>query len=110
MIYIASPYSDPDPKVRARRFDAAVRHAGAVMRGGAVAFSPIVHGHPISERVGLPRTWEFWEKQCVEMLRYADSLHVLKIPGWDKSKGVRAEITLAKALNIPIYAVDFLNY
>lgn len=110
MIYIASPYSDPDQSVRARRFDAAVRHAGAVMRTGAVAFSPIVHGHPISERVGLPRDWDFWEKQCVEMLRYASAVHVLKIPGWNKSKWVRAEITLATSLHLPIRAVDFPNY
>jgi hypothetical protein len=53
MIYLASPYSHPDPAVREARFREACRAAAKLMRLGQPAFSPIVHGHPIAV-YGLP--------------------------------------------------------
>jgi len=106
MIYLASPYSDPNPAVMQQRFDAVCRYAGHLMLQGKVVYSPIAHCHPIAERVNLPRTWDFWEKFDRGMLKRADELVVLKLPGWDTSKGVAAETSIAHDLDLHISYVD----
>ena len=102
MIYIASPYTHADPAVMEQRFDAACRAAGELMRQGHVVFSPIAHTHPIAVRCELPRGWDFWERFDREFIRAAEKVVVLKLPGWEESNGVAAEIKLAEAAGIPV--------
>jgi len=97
MVYLASPYSHPDPLVRATRFDAACRATAKLIRTGRAVFSPIVHGHPLV-RFGLPTDWKFWQRFDAEHLRRCDEVLVLQIDGWRESEGVRAEIELATAM------------
>jgi Domain of unknown function (DUF1937) len=47
MIYLASPYSHPDPVVREARFDAACRATVDLIRTGQPVFAPVVMGHPL---------------------------------------------------------------
>lgn len=102
-IYLASPYSHPDPEVRERRFEAACRAAGRLMLKGKVVFSPVAHSHPI-ERIGLDRRYgqDFWLRQDIPFLRGAAELCVLKLPGWEQSIGVEAEIQYARLHRIPV--------
>ena len=44
MIYLASPYSHPDPLVRQARFDAACHAAAGPIQAGHAVVAPIVHG------------------------------------------------------------------
>jgi Domain of unknown function (DUF1937) len=97
MIYLASPYSHPDPLVREARFDAACRATAALIGAGQVVFSPIVHGHPLV-RFGMPTDWSFWQRFDVEYLRRCDEVVVLQIEGWRESGGGRAEIEVARGL------------
>jgi hypothetical protein len=97
MIYLASPYSHPDPLVRQARFDAACLAVSRLIHAGQSVFSPIVHGHP-QVRFGLPTEWAFWQRFDQEYLRRCDEVLVLQIEGWRESVGVRAEIALASAL------------
>jgi len=101
MIYLASPYSHPDPQVRQARYEAVCRAAAALMREGHAVFSPIAHSHGIA-RYGLPLNWEFWERYDLEMLATCEELWVLKLDGWQQSRGVNAEIAAAKTLGKPI--------
>jgi nucleoside 2-deoxyribosyltransferase len=100
MIYLASPYSDPDPAVMEQRFDAVCRKAGKLMNAGFVVYSPIAHCHPIAMRVGLPRDWAFWQKFDRVMIRAATDFYVLRLPGWETSKGVAAERKIAEAMGL----------
>lgn len=97
MIYLASPYSSPDPAVREQRFRAACQATVALVRAGAVVFSPVVHGHPLAEH-GLPTGPAFWLRIDGEFLERCDEVVVLKLDGWEESVGVQAEITLAVEL------------
>ena len=101
MIYLASPYSHPDPKVREARWREACRTAAFLMKGGQFVFSPIAHTHPIAE-FGLPGGWEFWERFDREMLSACDELQVLMLDGWRESKGVSAEIRIAQELGLAV--------
>jgi len=89
-----------------QRFDAVCRRAGAMMNAGIVVYSPIAHCHPIAVRVGLPRDWNFWHTFDREMLKGASEFWILRLPGWDKSKGVAAEREIAESLGLPVVEVD----
>lgn len=105
MIYLASPYSHPDPWVRELRFVAASRAAAELIRQGQVVFSPIVHSHPIA-RWGLPLDWGFWERFDRKFLEVCDAVVVLMLPEWEDSQGVQAEIAAARALGKPVTFLD----
>ena len=102
MIYLATPYTHPDRAVRLARFRAVNKAASLLMQQGHYVFSPISHSHPIAEEGGLPTSWEFWEKYDIEVLKMCSQVIVLMIDGWKESKGVDAEIEIAKSLGIGI--------
>ncbi len=105
LIYLATPYSSPNPYVRLKRFMHVNRFAAELMREGKHVFSPISHTHPIAEQCALPTDWEFWRKYDEVMLSRCQSLVVLKVEGWETSKGVRAEMKIAKRMGLPIHMV-----
>lgn len=92
MIYVASPYSDPNPLVREQRYLLACRFVAHHQRQGTPVFSPIVHSHPLVELCGLPpNDWEFWRKIADAYLKVANTLWIVKLPGWRESVGVTYE-------------------
>jgi len=101
MIYLASPYSHPDPAVRAERYRAACRATAALLLAGQPVFSPIAHGHPLVE-YGLPADWTFWQRYDRELLARCDEVVVLVLAGWRESVGVREEIRIARELGKPV--------
>jgi len=97
MIYLASPYSHPDPAVRDQRYLAACRATVSLLLAGKSVFSPIVHGHPLMQ-LGLSGDWQFWKRHDQWHISMCDEVLVLAIPGWDESEGVQAEIEFAQRL------------
>ncbi len=104
--YLASPYTHVERSVRCERFDAVCRAAAKMMRAGEVVFSPIAHSHPIDLADPLPQTTEFWMAMDLPLLKHANKLKVLCIPGWALSKGVAKEIEAAKEWGIPVEYID----
>lgn len=105
MIHLASPYSHPSALVRRERFEAACRAAAALLRAGIPVFSPIAHSHPIAQH-GLPGSWDFWRAVDCEYLRRCDALVLLRLPGWERSVGVHAEVAAARQWGMPIIELD----
>jgi nucleoside 2-deoxyribosyltransferase len=91
LIYLASPYSHPDPAVRQIRYEVACEAAAYLMRRGLMVFSPIVHSHPIAQ-YGLPKDYAFWRQYDEALMDACWGIVVLMIDGWRESKGVTAEI------------------
>lgn len=107
MIYLASPYSHIKPSVVETRFETVCRAAGRLMMDGHIIFSPIAHTHPIAKLGKLPSHWEFWRMYDEVMLDACDELWVLKMPGWDESRGVAGEIAYIKqSTEKPIKYID----
>lgn len=103
-IYLASPYSHPDSRVRACRYWEILNHAADIMATGRSVYSPIVHGHNVAELLhdDLLLDHEFWLKQCTPMLEAAAELWVMQLDGWAISKGIAKEIQIARSREIPI--------
>ena len=107
MIYLASPYSHEDPAVEAARFDAVCKVTGLLLLQEYCVVSPIAHSHPIYERV--PETggaWEAWVELDHALIDASEQVWVLMLDGWDRSRGVAAEVTYANEQGKPVRFVS----
>lgn len=102
--YLASPYSHTDPEVRQARFETVCKVALELMKKGEAIFCPIAHSHPI-DVLGEQGDHDFWMKQDIPILRHAAKMKVLKLEGWEKSRGIKQEIETAEKLFIPVYYI-----
>lgn len=105
-IYIASPYSHEDKDVRDRRVRQASRYAAILFERGLACYSPIAHWAPIADMFELGHGIDKFWKQDEALLANARCLHVLQLPGWDVSVGVKTEIDYAKDNGIPIIHIE----
>lgn len=101
-VYLASPYTHPDPLVREERYIRTAATLATLLRNRVWTYSPIVHCHELAKTWGLPHDAKFWFDYDMAMLAKADSLSVLMLDGWHKSVGVKGEMAAAKALGLPI--------
>jgi hypothetical protein len=108
LIYLASPYTHPDKAVRETRYYEACRCAAWLMLNGyGQVFSPISHSHGIYQadtRTG--QSYEHWVELDELMIGVADCLMVLRINGWEESKGVNREVEVARRLGKPVGHIE----
>lgn len=106
LTYLACPYTCKTAKLRRERFLLATQACKHLMvTEGLNVFSPITHSHPLYE-IGMRGDWDFWKKIDTEYLRLSAKVVVLMLAGWLESKGVTAEIKLAKEMGIPVEYLD----
>lgn len=105
MIYFASPYSSPDPKVAQLRHDLVQEAMAHFMEQGTYIYSPIVLCHNTALKYALPTDAKYWEAYNNNTIRRCDEMWVFMIDGWEQSIGVTAEIEFAKLISIPIYYI-----
>ncbi len=72
------------------------------MAGGVHLYAPIPHTHPIAEAGDLPKGWDYWGAYDRAILSCCNKIIVLKLDGWQESKGVQAEIAIAAEQGITI--------
>ena len=102
MIYLASPYSHPDPEVRHHRYAVASAHTAKRLKQKKVMFSPIVYGHHMAMIHGLPKDAAWWMDFNMSFLAVCSGIEVLTMSGWRESKGVKIEIEVATEIGLPI--------
>uniref|UniRef100_A0A6M3K292 DUF1937 domain-containing protein n=1 Tax=viral metagenome TaxID=1070528 RepID=A0A6M3K292_9ZZZZ len=109
-IYLAAPYSHHDFAIREWRVDQTNRKAAELMIAGYQVFSPLSHSHPISKYCTVdPCDQKFWLRQDLWILDICDEVHVLCLPGWKESKGIRIEIEHAVTNKIKVIYHDNSN-
>jgi nucleoside 2-deoxyribosyltransferase len=91
VIYLASPYSHADERIKESRHKQVCLAAARLIAQGAVVFSPVAYSHPIASYSEAPGDWVTWEKQCLALLDRCDLMLVLMLDGWRESTGIRAE-------------------
>lgn len=107
LLYLACPYSHPDPSVREYRYCTANRVAAQLMKAGIVVFSPLSHSVPISRHIpAVEMDHRFWMNQDLPLLCQCDEVLVLYLEGCRQSLGVRAEIFEALAHEKPITLIE----
>lgn len=105
-IYLGSPYTKYAEGLNAAAADVAAA-AGKLMARGFCIYSPIAHGHFVTDHcAALPLDWSFWKKQCQPMIDAASSMIVLTLPGWEESVGLNYEIACFLTAGKPVVYLD----
>lgn len=108
--YLVIPYTDKDKEIENFRALMSDFIFSELSKEGRVVIAPISMGHGPARRFGLPTDWKFWAKVDSEILKVCDRILIVKLPGWQDSVGVSAEIKLAKELEKEIIFIDPTNY
>lgn len=103
MIYLASPYSHPNPRVREDRAYQAGCFAALLRRRDIPVFAPIPFWHHLAIEHNLPKDAASWWRYNRTFLAHCSDLYVLKLEGWSVSQGVMMEIDFATDLYMPTH-------
>lgn len=113
LIYLASPYSHVDPKVRKERFKQVSDVTVNLIKAGLFVYAPIAAWHTLAESYDLPVEFDYWQKFDELIVSRSNRVLVLTLNGWEQSKGVQAEIAFAKSQGIPTFYITYeqgMNY
>lgn len=102
MIYIASPYSSVEKHQMVRNYTEVSILVSKLVKAGIPAISPITYGHTLLEFEDMPVDFGFWNEFCISILSKSDIMMVYMLPGWERSKGVKAEIDFCEKNNIKV--------
>lgn len=102
-IYLASPYTSDDPYITERRFVHAREAVAHLTRQQLTVYSPVVHFHDLAKHYVMPTHFDFWKQHNCNMIRHANVLGILALPGWEESVGVEWERDFANYCNIPSF-------
>jgi hypothetical protein len=97
LVYLASPYTHRDADVMHMRYLQALAVARCWVRLGVPVYTPVVYGHTVG--IG---DWDYWMRHCIQVLKKCRVLVVLRLNGWDTSRGVQDELAEATRRSIPI--------
>jgi len=110
LIYLATPYSHDDPRVRTYRFDVASRVAAHLVKNQVLVYSPITIGHVLwMYENELPTDEKFWREYNYRMMLSCNELWILQLEGWHKSKGVKEEIRMANELELRVRYIPIVE-
>jgi hypothetical protein len=101
-IYLASPYTDPSVEIMHERFTTMLSLCSDIALARIPHYSPIVHWHPVAERYDMPRDVEFWWDHNVPFMLGCAAAWFIRLPGWDKSLGMRREEKYLREAHKPI--------
>lgn len=109
MIYLASPYTHPDPFVREMRYVSTMKVlVEQYLLKARWAYSPIVHCHELAKIGDLPKDGSFWKQYDFHMLELAEELHILRLDGWTSSEGIKNELTHFMVFHKPGRRVEYI--
>ena len=91
MIYLSSPYTHSDPWEVQRRVLATKQALAHLLEKGEFVYSPIVMCHAVANIHSLPTDHTFWLRFDFHMIEKCDEFAILRIDGWEKSRGMQAE-------------------
>jgi hypothetical protein len=109
LFYLGSSYRN-HPGGLDEAFKMAARAVGYLWQRDVKVFSPIAHGHPVSEICGIDKTdHDFWMNIDRDFMERADGLIVLLSPCWVKSRGLAEEIAFFRESCLPIYGMEYVE-
>jgi hypothetical protein len=105
IIYLAAPYTHPDPAVRLWRYEMVTAAAAALAAQGLVVFSPLTMTHPMDLLLadnGETLGSDYWITFDTSFMGICSEMRVLQLDGWSESSGIQRELAFFKARNRPV--------
>lgn len=109
IVYIAGPYTNPDPDQVKRNVTLATKAALDMAEKHIGFLSPIRNSAHFNSMLGVNDPgYEFWISMTLALLVGCDAIFFC--PGWESSHGAKGEYEYAQKLGLPIFDdIDQLN-
>ena len=110
ILYLAGPYTHPDPEVREARYHIITSVAAEIVARGRIVFSPLTMTHPIDKLLSKNTETlgsDYWVRFDESFMEFCSEMAVLMLNGWDKSSGVAREIKYFRERGRPIYYLKY---
>lgn len=105
--YLATPYSKY-PAGLEFAFSHACNVAGRLLAEGVHVYSPIAHTHPVAQYGGLdPFCHDTFLPLDKKIMEHAHGCLVIKMPGWESSKGILWEVEYFEKAGRPIELLEW---
>lgn len=111
VVFLGGPYWHEDPEVRSWRAVQYSKAVAAIVTGpsgeSTMVYSPVAYGHAIDgyfDDRGVSES--YWRRHGIAMLRRSDQLWILKLEGWEESRGLEAELDVARRSNMEITYIE----
>src|SRR6185437_7169107 len=92
LIYLACPFRHKDLAIQRKRVLAASYVAAQLSLQNHHVFSPLTHNVPLIDLIQDAIAGEHWMQFDLAILAACKQLIVLKMEGWEASKGVQREL------------------
>jgi hypothetical protein len=110
ILYLAGPYSHPDPDIREGRYRRITAVAAQLISRGRIVYSPLTMTHPIDKLLaGHTETLgsEYWVNFDESFMEFCSDIAVVMIDGWDKSSGVAREVKFFSDRGRPVHYIRY---
>lgn len=104
--YLACPFRHEDAYVQRKRCAAAHYITAQLFLQGKRIFSPLTHNETLIDILQDALPGEQWLQFDLHILAICQKLCILKMEGWEISKGVQREILFAQSMKIPIEEIE----
>lgn len=106
LYYVASPYTKY-PQGNWSAYKQVSRIAGLLVASGLQVYCPIAHSHPLAIYANIDLLdHEFWMRVDAPFCRLCGALIVVRMDGWDASKGVTEEIKIFQGAKKPVWFLE----
>lgn len=103
--FIAFPYTHDSPEITRWRMNMFWKYSGRMLSEGDFVISPMSM-LSAAENTHKGLDFDNWSSYCEALILKSDKLCVLRLPGWENSQGVLAEIKIAETNGIPVTFMD----
>ena len=110
VIFISAPFNNVDKDTIRENVKQQARYAVHLLKKDICFVSPILTGTKILDFYNLDSRYNAWSLMCVQYIDLCTEVHILDLPGWNKSKGVLAEIRYAQANDKKIFLTSIKDY
>ncbi|HET8688460.1 MAG TPA: DUF1937 family protein [Methanosarcina sp.] len=100
-VYVAAPYTHDVEDVVLERIELIYNAMAFLSKERGLHVTTPLFMHELCLRRPMPGDYAFWQTYCLNLLKRCDRLIVLKLEGWEESKGVKEEIRYCIENNIP---------
>ncbi len=112
IVYLGCPYTDRNREVREERFYRATVAAAHLIEQGLIVYSPITMTHPIDEVLAEDDAHgtlgsDYWVRFDEAFMEFCSRMIILKVDGWDRSRGIAREMDWFKRKGRPIEYLEW---
>jgi|SRR5579884_288218 len=110
IIYLAAPYTDPNPAVRRERFIKVTEASAYLISQNLKVVSPLTATHPIDLvmiKNGIILDSDYWVDNDLMYMEMCTEMIILQLEGWEKSSGIKREVKFFQDHNLPI---SYMSY